>query len=66
MTDVAPSPAPDVPSPCTNICVMDPRSGYCKGCLRTIEEIADWSSATRAERLAILARLPARKASVAS
>ncbi len=37
--------ASPVPSPCRNICRMDPASGYCEGCLRTIEEIAGWSCA---------------------
>jgi uncharacterized protein len=35
--------AHDVPSPCISICRMDPPSGFCEGCLRTIEEIAAWS-----------------------
>jgi len=34
-----------VPSPCTNVCVIDRTSGYCMGCLRTIEEISAWSGA---------------------
>jgi uncharacterized protein len=33
----------DVPSPCISICRMDAASGFCEGCLRTIEEIAGWS-----------------------
>ena len=28
-----------VPSPCINICTIDPDSGYCMGCSRTQEEI---------------------------
>ncbi len=32
-----------VASPCIAICVVDPRSGYCRGCLRTLKEIASWS-----------------------
>ena len=36
------SPAP-VPSPCVSICRMDPCTGWCEGCLRTIDEIAAWS-----------------------
>ncbi|MCP3722333.1 DUF1289 domain-containing protein [Paraburkholderia sp. CNPSo 3272] len=32
------------PSPCINICRMDARSGLCEGCLRTIDEIANWST----------------------
>ncbi|HEY0845641.1 MAG TPA: DUF1289 domain-containing protein [Noviherbaspirillum sp.] len=34
------------PSPCINVCRMDPRTGLCEGCFRTIEEIAQWSTAT--------------------
>lgn len=33
-----------VPSPCMNICTMDPATGWCQGCLRTLDEIAAWSS----------------------
>lgn len=35
--------ASDLPSPCISICRMDPTSGFCEGCLRTIAEIAGWS-----------------------
>ena len=31
-----------VPSPCVDVCTMDPASGLCTGCLRTIDEIAAW------------------------
>jgi len=34
---------PPVPSPCINICRMDEASGWCEGCLRTLDEIALWS-----------------------
>ncbi|MFM0738275.1 DUF1289 domain-containing protein [Paraburkholderia xenovorans] len=33
-----------VESPCINVCRMDASTGWCEGCLRTIEEIAGWSS----------------------
>jgi predicted Fe-S protein YdhL (DUF1289 family) len=32
-----------VPSPCINVCRMDASTGWCEGCLRTIDEIAGWS-----------------------
>ncbi|HSQ05727.1 MAG TPA: DUF1289 domain-containing protein [Burkholderiales bacterium] len=32
----------DVPSPCVKVCEIDPGSGYCRGCYRTITEIAGW------------------------
>jgi predicted Fe-S protein YdhL (DUF1289 family) len=45
---------------------MSPQTGWCEGCLRTIDEIACWSGATREEKLAVLGKLAARKQSVAS
>ncbi|MGA1318970.1 MAG: DUF1289 domain-containing protein, partial [Rubrivivax sp.] len=29
-----------VPSPCINVCRIEPASGWCEGCARTLEEIA--------------------------
>lgn len=37
-------PAGDPPSPCISVCRMDERSGLCVGCLRSLDEIAAWSS----------------------
>ena len=34
---------PHVPSPCVSVCVMHPQTGQCEGCLRTLQEIGDWS-----------------------
>lgn len=34
------------PSPCIGICRMNPQTGLCEGCFRTIDEIAQWSAAT--------------------
>ncbi|CAG2126694.1 DUF1289 domain-containing protein [Cupriavidus plantarum] len=49
-----------VPSPCINICRMDAATGYCEGCLRTIDEIVAWGGADDATRRAIWAQLPGR------
>lgn len=49
-----------IESPCTNVCVIDERTGYCEGCGRTLEEIAAWSSYTTAERRRIIAELGQR------
>ena len=38
-----PASAP-VPSPCISVCRMHAMSGLCEGCLRTIDEIAAWST----------------------
>jgi predicted Fe-S protein YdhL (DUF1289 family) len=35
--------APDVPSPCISVCRMDPRTQWCEGCYRTLDEIVGWS-----------------------
>lgn len=51
-----------VKSPCSNVCRMHAPTGFCEGCARTIAEIAAWSKADDATRLAILARLPERRA----
>jgi predicted Fe-S protein YdhL (DUF1289 family) len=48
-------------SPCLGICLMDPRTRMCRGCLRTIEEIAGWYTAGNAEKRAILRRLEERR-----
>jgi uncharacterized protein len=52
---------PNPLSPCLGICLMDPGTRMCRGCLRTIEEIAGWYTASPAEKRAILARLAQRR-----
>ena len=51
-----------VRSPCTNVCRIDRRSGWCEGCGRTVDEIMAWPRATEAEQAALVAQLPARLA----
>jgi predicted Fe-S protein YdhL (DUF1289 family) len=53
------------PSPCVSICVMDPATGWCEGCFRTLPEIAAWGGLSSAERCAVLALLPARRQAAA-
>jgi predicted Fe-S protein YdhL (DUF1289 family) len=48
-------------SPCLGICLMDPATRMCRGCLRTIDEIRAWYEASAAEKRAILARLDQRR-----
>jgi hypothetical protein len=52
---------PIPPSPCLGICIMDPRTRYCRGCLRTVEEIARWYEATPAEKREMWTVLQARR-----
>ena len=51
-----------VASPCINICRMDEPSGWCEGCLRTLDEIALWGSMPDEQRSAIWTALPIRRA----
>jgi uncharacterized protein len=32
-----------VPSPCISVCRVDQNSGWCDGCMRTLDEISAWS-----------------------
>ena len=52
----------EIPSPCTNVCTIDATTGWCAGCLRTIDEIAAWGSFDNAAKRAVWKRLPARRA----
>lgn len=49
-----------VSSPCIKVCVIDPVGKLCQGCGRTLQEIAQWSRLSEAERLAIMATLAER------
>ena len=40
---------------------MDPTSGLCKGCLRTLAEIAGWSGMSNAERERVMNALAERR-----
>jgi predicted Fe-S protein YdhL (DUF1289 family) len=53
-----------ISSPCNRVCVMHPASRICVGCGRSLDEIARWATLSEAERLAIMARLPARLAAL--
>jgi predicted Fe-S protein YdhL (DUF1289 family) len=51
------------PSPCISVCVMNPQTGWCDGCLRTIDEIVQWSGATDSDKQAIWIEIKRRYAS---
>jgi predicted Fe-S protein YdhL (DUF1289 family) len=57
---IPPPPGP-VPSPCTNVCVLDAGSRLCTGCLRHIDEIVAWGSMDDDARRAVLERVAARR-----
>ena len=52
----------EVESPCVKICVVNPETGLCIGCRRSVDEIARWSRMSVPERREVLAALPGRNA----
>jgi predicted Fe-S protein YdhL (DUF1289 family) len=52
--------ATPVPSPCVSICRMNPDSGWCEGCGRTIDEIAQWGAMSDDARRAVWGQLAQR------
>jgi predicted Fe-S protein YdhL (DUF1289 family) len=52
-----------IPSPCVGVCALDAGTGWCDGCLRTIDEIAAWGVLDNRTRREVWKRLPARRAS---
>jgi predicted Fe-S protein YdhL (DUF1289 family) len=47
-------------SPCINVCSLDER-GYCRGCYRSLDEIASWSTLGPARQQEVLRALEARR-----
>ncbi len=58
---MAVNPFVDLVSPCIGVCVLDADTGWCRGCLRTREEIAGWCREPHEGKLAILERLRDRR-----
>lgn len=54
--------AGNLPSPCVSVCRMDAAGGLCEGCLRTLDEIARWSSMDDAGKRAVWLHLEQRAA----
>ena len=55
-----------IESPCEKICVVDPASGLCRGCGRSLAEIERWTAYSDGERRRIMAELPERLAAMAA
>ncbi len=49
-----------VPSPCQSICSMDAKEGLCFGCLRTLQEIAQWSQASPQDKRQVWQKIQSR------
>ncbi len=50
-----------VQSPCISICRMDETTGWCEGCLRTLDEISVWSLLDADEQRGLLVELSRRR-----
>jgi predicted Fe-S protein YdhL (DUF1289 family) len=50
-----------VASPCTSVCIIDPVTGLCCGCFRTLEEISGWIDFSAPEKRTVIAALDARR-----
>ena len=50
-----------IKSPCIDVCNMDRKNEFCTGCLRTIEEIGNWSKYSEQEKAKILDLIEKRK-----
>lgn len=55
-----------IESPCLKVCTLNPADGLCRGCGRTLSEIANWLKMSATERAAIMAELPVRLAAQSS
>ncbi len=51
----------EVESPCIKICVIQPETRLCTGCLRSIDEIGAWSSMSPDDRRAVMEELESRR-----
>jgi uncharacterized protein len=54
--------APAPYSPCINVCSIGP-NGWCRGCYRTLDEIAGWIRLDANRQWAVLRACEARRAS---
>jgi hypothetical protein len=49
-----------IQSPCNRVCTLDPASGICLGCGRSLAEITRWTQMSEAEREGLMAALDRR------
>lgn len=50
-----------IETPCIQICQIDDVTRLCRGCLRSLDEIANWGRYPAAERARIMRELAARR-----
>ena len=52
--------ATSIPSPCISVCHIEPRTGWCEGCLRTLDEIAAWGRMGDADKREVWVQIAKR------
>jgi len=50
-----------IESPCVDVCQLRKGDDVCRGCYRTLDEIADWGQMTPSQRRHIMSELRMRK-----
>ena len=55
----------EIESPCVKICVIHPEARLCTGCLRSIDEITQWTKMGDERRAEVMAELPERRTRLA-
>lgn len=50
-----------VASPCVSVCRMHEPTGWCEGCLRTLDEIAFWSVLDESDKAAVCVEIDRRR-----
>ena len=61
-----PTPQTTIPSPCNSVCRIDPHTGWCLGCQRSLDEIAAWSTMENADKRRVWKLLAQRRAMAAA
>ena len=50
-----------IETPCTRVCTLDPATGLCLGCGRSLAEITRWTQMSDAERARLMVELDRRR-----
>ncbi len=51
----------NIESPCISVCRLNVENMLCEGCWRSVEEIRDWATLDRDQRLTVLENLHERR-----
>jgi hypothetical protein len=54
-----------IESPCVKVCAIDAATGWCLGCGRSMDEIANWTALGAERRGTIMRELDGRKTRIA-